>query len=49
MIYAKKDAAVKFSEWKGAEVLWIVHEKYPTNLRDQEASGSTPNASTKSG
>ena len=44
-----KDTAVKFSEQKGAEMPRNVHEKYPTNLRDQEASGSNPDTPTKSG
>ena len=49
MIRAGKDAAVKFSDWKGAEMARNVREKYPTNLRDQEASGSNPDTPTKSG
>ena len=49
IIRAGKDAAVKFSERKGAEMPRNVHEKYPTNLRDQEASGSNPDTPTKSG
>ena len=46
MIRAGKDAAVKFSDWKGAEMARNVREKYPTNLRDQEASGSNPDTPT---
>ena len=44
-----KDTAAIFSERKGAEMTRNVHEKYPTNLRDQAASGSNPDTPTKSG
>ena len=45
-IRAGKDTAVRFSERKGAEMARNVREKYPTNLRDQEASGSNPDTPT---
>ena len=48
-IRAGKDTAVKFPERKCAEMPRNVHEKYPANLRDQEASGSNPDTPTKSG
>ena len=49
IIRTGKDAAVEIFEWKGAEMPRNVHQKYPTNLRDQEASGSNPDTPTKSG
>ena len=46
IIRTGKDAAVEIFEWKGAEMPRNVHQKYPTNLRDQEASGSNPDTPT---